>query len=115
MNDFNKNSNDPNFPPQSNNGQFNKKSKTTQFKDVLIGLGISGLLVLLMFFSLFIGKNVGIVSIIEFIIISYGTFLSVRFIRRKRHIIGVFILATIIPSTLLLLLVGTCAGMLGGL
>jgi len=92
---------------------LNKKSKRTQFKDALIGLCISALLFLLMFFSLFIRKNMGTISIIEFIIISFGTFLSVRFIRRERPIIGGFILATIIPSALLLLLVGACT--VGGL
>lgn len=99
---------------QQNSNNSNKSSNANKVLDILIGLGVSVFIVTSMFFALSIGK-IGIVSIIEFIIISLSTFLSVRCIRRKRPIIGVFILVAVTPITLLLLLVGACTVMFDGL
>lgn len=82
--------------------------------DIFLGLGLSLLLIIAMVSTLYIGKA-GIISIITLILISCATFLSVRFIRRKRPIVGKILLATVIPLTLILLLFGACVVSLGGL
>lgn len=92
------------------NGGDNKPPKPSALMDVFLGLGVSALLLAAMFGTLFIGKP-AIISIVELVIISCSTFLAVRFLRRERTVIGVFMLATIIPMTLLLMLVGSCAVM----
>jgi len=93
---------------------FNGAPKKSPWWDIFLGLGLSLLLLISMVATLYIGKA-GIVSIIEFILISFSTFLSVRFIRRDRPIAGKIILVVVIPMTLLLLLFGACFISLGGL
>lgn len=92
------------------NGGDNKPPKPSVLVDIFLGLGVSALLLVAMFGTLSIGKP-AIISIIELIIIACSTFLAVRCLRRERKIIGTFILATIIPMTLLLMLIGSCAVM----
>lgn len=104
---FMKINNEDNF-----NGGDNKPPKQNTLMEILIGLGASILILVLIFGTLFIGMP-GIISIVELIIIACSTFLAVRCLRRERKIIGIFILATIIPMTLLLMLVGSCAALLG--
>jgi hypothetical protein len=86
--------------------------KKSPWGDIFLGLGLSLLLILSMIATLYIGK-VGIASIIILILISCATFLSVKFIRKKRPIVGKILLATIIPLTLILLLFGACFVSLG--
>lgn len=93
---------------------FNTPPKKSPWGDIFLGIGLSLLLIIVMIASLYIGKA-GIVSIVMLILISSSTFLSVRFIRRKRPIAGKILLATVIPLTLLLLLFGACFVSLGGL
>lgn len=107
-----------NFTEQDNlnkqDPNFNTPPKKSPWGEIFLGLGLSFLLIIAMVATLYIGKA-GIVSIIMFILISLSTFLSVRFIRREHPIAGKIMLATIIPLTLILLLFGACAVMLGGL
>jgi len=91
---------------------FNPPPKKSPWGDIFLGLGLSCLLIIALVATLYIGKA-GAVSIIVFILILSSTFLSVRFIRRKRPIAGKIILATVIPLTLLLLLFGACFVSLG--
>lgn len=93
---------------------FNTPPKKSPWGDIFLGIGLSLLLILAMVSSLYIGKA-GITSIVMLILISCSTFLSVRFIRRKRPIAGKILLATVIPLTLILLLFGACFVSLGGL
>ena len=109
-------------PNYNENGQDNSSKqdpnlnvppKKSPWGDIFLGLGLSLLLILSMFGTLYIGKA-GIVSIIMFSLISLSTFLSVRFIRKTHPIAGKILLATVIPLTLLLLLFGACFISLGG-
>jgi hypothetical protein len=93
---------------------FNTPPKKSPWGDIFLGIGLSLLLIIAMIASLYIGEA-GIVSIVMLILISSSTFLSVRFIRRKRPIAGKILLATIIPLTLLLLLFGACFVSMGQL
>jgi len=94
------------------NPNFNKPIKKSPWGDIFLGLALALLLFITLVATLYIGKA-GIISIIEFILISFFTFLSVRFIRRNRPIVGKIILGVVIPMTLLLLLFGSCAALLG--
>ena len=109
-------------PNYNENGQDNSSKqdpdlnvppKKSPWGDIFLGLGLSLLLILSMFGTLYIGKA-GIVSIIMFSLISLSTFLSVRFIRKTHPIAGKILLATVIPLTLILLLFGACFISLGG-
>lgn len=82
--------------------------------DIFLGLGLAFLLIIAIVATFNIGKA-GIISIVLFILLSFSTFLSVRFIRRNRPIVGRIILVIVIPMTLLLLLFGACVISLGGL
>ena len=95
----------------NNNSNTSRKSK---FIDVLLGIGALLIISTLMFFALFIGHT-GVIALVECGIIAFSTFGAVRSMRRGRTIIGMFIFVALIPSTLLLLLAGACAVMLGGL
>ncbi|MCB2291189.1 hypothetical protein LGK97_15775 [Clostridium sp. CS001] len=102
MSMHNENQQDPNLKPP----------KKSPWGDIFLGLGLSLLLILSMIATLYIGK-LGITSIIVLILISCATFLSVKFIRKERPIVGKILLATIIPLTLILLLFGACFISLG--
>ena len=93
---------------------LNTLPKKSALGEIFLGVGLSLLLIIAMVATLYIGKA-GIVSIIMLILISASTFISVRFIRRARPIVGKILLATVIPLTLLLLLFGACVVSLGGL
>lgn len=94
------------------NSNFNIPPKKSPWGDIFLGLGLSLLLILSMFATLYIGK-VGITSMVILALISASTFLSVRFIRRKRPIAGKILLSTVIPLTLILLIFGACFVSLG--
>lgn len=96
------------------NGGDSKPPKQSTLIEVLIGLGASILILSLIIGAFFVGIP-SIISIIELIIIACSTFLAVRCLRRERKIIGTFILVTIIPMTLLLMLIGSCGLMFSGL
>ena len=97
------------------NHNLNTPPKKIPWGDIFLGLGLSFLLIIAIVASLYIGQ-VGIISIVVFILLVCSTFLSVRFIRRGTHpIAGKILLVIIIPLTLLLLLFGACAVSLGGL
>ena len=111
------NNNDGYQQNQPNNFNGNNNSNTSRkgkFIDVLLGIGASLIILTLMFLALYIGHT-GVITLVECAIIAFSTFGAVRSMRRKRPIIGTFIIVTLIPSTLLLLLAGACAVMLGGL
>ena len=111
------NNNDGYQQNQQNNFNGNNNSKTSRkgkFIDVLLGIGASLIILTLMFLALFIGHT-GVITLVECAIIAFSTFGAVRSMRRKRPIIGTFIIVTLIPSTLFLLLAGACVVMLGGL
>jgi len=96
------------------NSNFNTPLKKSPWGDIFLGLGLVFLLILAIVASLYIGQ-VGIISIVMFILLACSTFLSVRFIRRGTHpIAGKILLVIIIPLTLLLLIFGMCAVSLGG-
>lgn len=105
------NTNYDNNNRQNNNSNTSRKDK---FIDVLLGIGASLIILTLMFLALYIGHT-GVIALVECGIIALSTFGAVRSMRRGRTIIGIFILVALIPSTLLLLLVGACAVMLNGL
>lgn len=92
------------------NGGDNKPPKPSTLMEVVLGLITSILIVVLIFGAFFVGIP-SIISIIELIIIACSTFLAVRCFRRERKIIGTFILVTIVPITLVLMLIGSCAVM----
>ena len=99
-----------NFNMQDPN--FNGQPKKTPWGDILLGLGLSILLVILIISSFYTGRA-AIASIIVLILIFCATLLSVRFTRRNRPIVGKILLVTIIPLTLLLFLFGACFISLG--
>ena len=96
------------------NPNYNRPPKKSTWKDIFLGVGLAILIFMAMYSALFL-NDIRIISIIEFIIISISTFLSVRFKRRNRPILGTLILVAVIPMTLLLLLVGSCGFMFNGL
>jgi hypothetical protein len=93
---------------------FNTPPKKSPWGDIFLGIGLSLLLIIAMYASLYIGEA-GMVSIVMLILISCSTFLAVRFIRRNRKIAGKILLATVIPLTLILLLFGACFVSMGEL
>ena len=107
----NNNSNEQNNINQQN-FDFNSPPKKSPWGEIFLGLGLSVFLILAMIATLYIGK-VAISSFVILFLISCSTFLSVRFIRRKRPIAGKILLATVIPLTVLLLLFGACFVSLG--
>jgi len=94
------------------NPNFNSPPKKSPWGEIFLGLGLSLLLILSMFATLYIGK-VGITSMVILALISTSTFLAVRFIRRKRPIAGKILLGAVVPLTLILLIFGACFVSLG--
>lgn len=94
------------------NSNFNIPPKKSPWGDIFLGSGLSILLILSMFATLYIGK-VGITSMVILALISASTFLAVRFIRRKRPIAGKILLGAVVPLTLILLIFGACFVSLG--